>query len=76
QEALSVTQPQPSSSVLPPTTQPIPFEATSIPPLSQLAPPTLIAKTTTASPSPSPSPSPLPAHALREHTFEQQSTDQ
>ncbi|GJR80044.1 hypothetical protein Tco_0150829 [Tanacetum coccineum] len=37
QEAPSVTQPQPSSSVVPPTpptTQPIPSEATTIPPLS------------------------------------------
>ncbi|GJR27968.1 hypothetical protein Tco_1104200 [Tanacetum coccineum] len=77
QEAPSVTQPQPSSSVIPPTpptTQPIPSEATSIPPLSQPAPPTPIAETTTASPSPSPSPS--PAHEPMEHTFEQQSTDQ
>ncbi|GKA11758.1 hypothetical protein Tco_0691304 [Tanacetum coccineum] len=59
QEAPSVTQPQPSSSVVPPTpptTQPIPSEATTIPPLSQPAPPTPIAKTTTASPSPSPLP--------------------
>ncbi|GJR31409.1 putative reverse transcriptase domain-containing protein [Tanacetum coccineum] len=47
-----VTQPTP------PTTQPIPSEATTIPPLSQPAPPTPIAETTTASPSPSP----LPAH--------------
>ncbi|GJT37484.1 ribonuclease H-like domain-containing protein [Tanacetum coccineum] len=75
QEAPSVTQPQPSSSVVPPTpptTQPIPSEATTIPPLSQPAPPTPIAETTTASPSPSPS----PAHEPMEHTFEQQSTDQ
>ncbi|GJR16687.1 hypothetical protein Tco_0965214 [Tanacetum coccineum] len=77
QEAPSVTQPQPSSSVIPPTpptTQPIPSEATTIPPLSQPAPPTPIAETTTASPSPSLSPS--PAHEPMEHTFEQQSTDQ
>ncbi|GJY89949.1 hypothetical protein Tco_0505145 [Tanacetum coccineum] len=75
QEAPSVTQPQPSSSVVPPTpptTQPIPSEATTIPPLSQPAPPTPIAETTTASPSPSPS----PAHEPMEHTFEQPSSDQ
>ncbi|GJU40098.1 putative ribonuclease H-like domain-containing protein [Tanacetum coccineum] len=75
QEAPSVTQPQPSSSVIPPTppiTQPIPSEATTIPPLSQPAPPTPIAETTTASPSPSPS----PAHEPMEHTFEQPSSDQ
>ncbi|GJV19866.1 putative reverse transcriptase domain-containing protein [Tanacetum coccineum] len=75
QEAPSVTQPQPSSTVVPPTpptTQPIPSEAITIPPLSQPAPPTPIAKTTTASPSPSPS----PAHEPMEHTFEQPSTDQ
>ncbi|GKF76049.1 hypothetical protein Tco_0225493, partial [Tanacetum coccineum] len=73
----------------PPTTQPIqlnpiPSEATTIPPLSQPAPPTPIAETTTASPSPSPSPlpsplpspSPSPAHEPIEHTFEQQLTDQ
>ncbi|GJQ95873.1 hypothetical protein Tco_0007012 [Tanacetum coccineum] len=75
QEAPSVTQPQPSSSVVPPTpsiTQPIPSEATTIPPLSQPAPPTPIAETTTVSPSPSPS----PAHEPMEHTFEQKSTDQ
>ncbi|GJS45011.1 hypothetical protein Tco_0595132 [Tanacetum coccineum] len=75
QEAPSVTQPQPSSSVVPPTpptTQPIPSEATTIPPLSQPAPPTPIAETTTASPSPSPS----PTHEPMEHTFEQPSTDQ
>ncbi|GKC24810.1 hypothetical protein Tco_1026960 [Tanacetum coccineum] len=68
-----LTQPQPSSSVVPPTpptTQPIPSEATTIPPLSQPAPPTPIAETTTASPSPSPS----PAHEPMEHTFEQPST--
>ncbi|GJT16212.1 hypothetical protein Tco_0874918 [Tanacetum coccineum] len=61
------TQSQPSSSTVPPppTTQPIPSEATTIPPLSQPAPPTPIAKTTTASPSPSPS----PAYAPMEHTF-------
>ncbi|GJS25257.1 hypothetical protein Tco_0453889 [Tanacetum coccineum] len=70
QEAPSVTQPQPSSTVVPPTpptTQPIPSEATTIPPLTQPAPPTPIAETTTASPSPSPS----PAHEPMEHTFEQ-----
>ncbi|GJV05793.1 putative ribonuclease H-like domain-containing protein [Tanacetum coccineum] len=75
QEAPSVTQPQPSSTVVPPTpptTQPIPSEATTIPPLTQPAPPTPIAETTTASPSPSPS----PAHEPMEHTFEQPSTDQ
>ncbi|GKF89385.1 hypothetical protein Tco_0263348, partial [Tanacetum coccineum] len=79
----SVTQPQPLSSVVPPTlptTQPIPSEATTIPPLSQPAPPIPIAETTTASPSPSPlpspSPSPSPAHEPIEHTFEQQLTDQ
>ncbi|GKE79700.1 hypothetical protein Tco_1549700, partial [Tanacetum coccineum] len=75
QEAPSVTQPQPSSTVVqptPPTTQPIPSKATTIPPLSQPAPPTPIAETTTASPSPSPS----PAHEPMEHTFEQPSTDQ
>ncbi|GKF57692.1 hypothetical protein Tco_0171229, partial [Tanacetum coccineum] len=62
QEALIVTQPQPSSSVVsptPPTAQPIPSEATSIPPLSQPAPPTPIAETTTK---------PI------EHTFEQPTT--
>ncbi|GJY44954.1 hypothetical protein Tco_0433167 [Tanacetum coccineum] len=61
QEAPSITQPQPSSSVVPPTpptTQPIPSKATTIPPLSQPAPPTPFAKTTNASPSPTP----LPAH--------------
>ncbi|GKF06286.1 hypothetical protein Tco_0036954, partial [Tanacetum coccineum] len=56
-----------------------------IPPLSQPAPPTPIAETTTASPSPtpivettnaSPSPTPSPAHEPMEHTFEQPSTDQ
>ncbi|GJX55713.1 putative ribonuclease H-like domain-containing protein [Tanacetum coccineum] len=75
QEAPSVTQPQPSSSVVPPTpptTQPIPSEATTIPPLSQPAPPTPIAETTNASPSPTPS----PAHEPMEHTFEHPSTDQ
>ncbi|GJX11012.1 putative ribonuclease H-like domain-containing protein [Tanacetum coccineum] len=75
QEAPSVTQPQPSSTVVqptPPTTQPIPSEAITIPPLSQPAPPTPIAETTTASPSPSPS----PAHEPMEHTFKQPSTDQ
>ncbi|GJW98764.1 hypothetical protein Tco_0180572 [Tanacetum coccineum] len=75
QEAPSVTQPQPSSSVVPrtpPTTQPIPSEATTIPPLSQPAPPTPIAETTNASPSPTPS----PAHEPMEHTFEQPSFDQ
>ncbi|GJS57580.1 hypothetical protein Tco_0652364 [Tanacetum coccineum] len=71
QEAPSITQPQPSSSVVPPT-QPIPSEATTIPPLSQPAPPTPIAETTTASPSPTPS----PAHEPMEHTFEQPSSDQ
>ncbi|GKD70288.1 hypothetical protein Tco_1324378 [Tanacetum coccineum] len=77
QEAPSVTQPQPSSSVVPPTpptTQPIPSEATHIPPLSQPAPPTPIAETTTASHPSSPSPS--TAHEPMKHTFEQQSTDQ
>ncbi|GJW68812.1 putative ribonuclease H-like domain-containing protein [Tanacetum coccineum] len=75
QEAPSVTQPQPSSSVVPPTppsTQPIPSEATTILPFSQPAPPTPIAETTNASPSPTPS----PAHEPMEHTFEQPSTDQ
>ncbi|GJU81248.1 hypothetical protein Tco_1283613 [Tanacetum coccineum] len=75
QEAPSVTQPQPSSSVVPPTpptNQPIPSEAITIPPLSQPAPPTPIAKTTTASPSSSP----LPAHEPMKHTFKQLSTDQ
>ncbi|GJU30015.1 putative ribonuclease H-like domain-containing protein [Tanacetum coccineum] len=75
QEAPSVTQPQPSSSVVPPTPpsiQPIPSEATTILPFSQPAPPTPIAETTNASPSPTPS----PAHEPMEHTFEQPSTDQ
>ncbi|GJR77626.1 retrovirus-related pol polyprotein from transposon TNT 1-94 [Tanacetum coccineum] len=75
QEAPSITQPEPSSSVVPPTppsTQPIPSEATTIPPFSQPAPPTPIAETTNASPSPTPS----PAHEPMEHTFEQPSTDQ
>ncbi|GJT83564.1 hypothetical protein Tco_1057906 [Tanacetum coccineum] len=75
QEAPSVTQPQPSSSVVPPTpptTQSIPFEAITILPLSQPAPPTPITETTTASPSPSPS----PVHEPMEHTFEQPSSDQ
>ncbi|GKE94629.1 hypothetical protein Tco_1579484 [Tanacetum coccineum] len=75
QEAPSVTQPQPSSSVVPPTqptTQPIPSEATTFPPLSQPAPPTPIVETTNASPSPTPS----PVHEPMEHTFEQPSTDQ
>ncbi|GJV86754.1 putative ribonuclease H-like domain-containing protein [Tanacetum coccineum] len=75
QEAPFVTQPQPSSSVVPPTppaTQPIPSEAITIPPLSQPAPPTPIAKTTTASPSSLP----LPAHEPMKHTFKQLSTDQ
>ncbi|GJW40563.1 hypothetical protein Tco_0066408 [Tanacetum coccineum] len=75
QEAPSVTQPQPSSSVVPPTpptTQPIPSEATTIPPFSQPAPPTPIAETTNASPSPTPS----PAHDPMEHTFAQPSSDQ
>ncbi|GJS81304.1 ribonuclease H-like domain-containing protein [Tanacetum coccineum] len=74
-EAPSVTQPQPSSSVVPPTpptTQPIPSEATTIPPLSQPAPPTPIAETTLASPSPLPS----LVHEPIEHTFEQPSSDQ
>ncbi|GJV15066.1 putative ribonuclease H-like domain-containing protein [Tanacetum coccineum] len=56
----------------PPTTQPIPSEATTILPLSQPTPPTHIAETTTASSSPSPS----PAHEPMEHTFEQPSSDQ
>ncbi|GJV34990.1 hypothetical protein Tco_1407467 [Tanacetum coccineum] len=75
QEALSITQPQPSSRVVPPTppiTQPIPSEATTILPLSQPAPLIPIAETTTASPSPTPS----PAHKPIEHTFEQPSSDQ
>ncbi|GJV82560.1 hypothetical protein Tco_1522458 [Tanacetum coccineum] len=75
QEALSITQPQPSSRVVPPTppiTQPIPSEATTILPLSQPAPLTPIAETTTSSPSPSPS----PAHKLMEHTFKHPSSDQ
>ncbi|GJS13816.1 hypothetical protein Tco_0408288 [Tanacetum coccineum] len=75
QEALYATQPQPSSSVVPPTpptTQPIPSEATTIPPLSQPAPPTPIAETTNASPSPTPS----PAREPMKHTFEHPSTDQ
>ncbi|GJT90827.1 hypothetical protein Tco_1079672 [Tanacetum coccineum] len=46
--------------------------STTIPPLSQPAPPTPIAETTTASPSPTPS----PLHEPMEHTFEQPSTDQ
>ncbi|GKF48980.1 hypothetical protein Tco_0142231, partial [Tanacetum coccineum] len=46
--------------------------STTIPPLSQPAPPTPIAETTTASPSPTPS----PAHEPMEHTFEQPSSDQ
>ncbi|GJR20633.1 hypothetical protein Tco_0969160 [Tanacetum coccineum] len=74
QEVPYVTQPQPSSTVVPPTpptTQPIPFETTTIPPLSQPAPPPPIAETTTAYPSPSPS----PAHEPMEHTFEQPPTD-
>ncbi|GJT71407.1 hypothetical protein Tco_1030693 [Tanacetum coccineum] len=54
----------------PPTTQPIPSEAITIPPLSQPAPRTPIAETTTASPSPS------PAHEPMEHTFNQPTTDQ
>ncbi|GJZ77332.1 hypothetical protein Tco_0642004 [Tanacetum coccineum] len=64
-----------SSSVVPttpPSTQPIPSEATTIPPFSQPAPPTPIAETTNASPSPTPS----PAHEPMEHTFEHPSTDQ
>ncbi|GJW52133.1 hypothetical protein Tco_0093484 [Tanacetum coccineum] len=56
----------------PPTTQPIPSEATTIPPLTQPEPPIPIAKTTTASPSPSPS----HAHEPMEHTFEQPLIDQ
>ncbi|GJX74226.1 hypothetical protein Tco_0312821 [Tanacetum coccineum] len=75
QEVPSITQPQPSSSVVPPTpptTQPIPSEAITIPPLSQLAPPTPIAETTNASPSPTPS----PTRETMEHTFEHLSTDQ
>ncbi|GJW92502.1 reverse transcriptase domain-containing protein [Tanacetum coccineum] len=75
QEAPPVTQPQPSSSVVPPTpptTQPIPSEATTITPLSQPVPPTHIAKTTNASPSPTPS----PVHEPMEHTFKHPSTDQ
>ncbi|GKA11651.1 synaptobrevin, longin-like domain protein [Tanacetum coccineum] len=62
QEAPSVTQPQPSSSVVPPTpstTQPIPSEAITIPPLCQPAPPTPIVETTNASLSPTPSPKQL-----------------
>ncbi|GJS64249.1 hypothetical protein Tco_0678813 [Tanacetum coccineum] len=72
QEASSVTQSQPSSSVVPPTpptTQPISSEAITILPLSQPAPPIPIAETTNASPLPTPS----PAHELMEHTFEQPS---
>ncbi|GJV46957.1 hypothetical protein Tco_1437169 [Tanacetum coccineum] len=75
QEAPSVTQPQPSSSMVPPTpptTQPIPSKAITIPPLSQPAPPTPIAETTNASPSPTPS----PVHEPVEHTFKHLSTDQ
>ncbi|GJZ84710.1 hypothetical protein Tco_0650049 [Tanacetum coccineum] len=49
-----------------------PSEATTIPPLSQPAPPTPIAETTNASPSPTPS----LAHEPIEHTFEQPLTDQ
>ncbi|GJW75535.1 hypothetical protein Tco_0134905 [Tanacetum coccineum] len=59
QEAPYVTQPQPLSRVVPPTpptTQPIPSEATTISPLSQPAPPTPIVETSNASPSPTPSP--------------------
>ncbi|GJW97585.1 hypothetical protein Tco_0179393 [Tanacetum coccineum] len=77
QKAPSVTQPQPSSTVVPPTppiTQPIPSEAITIPVLSQHAPPTPVAETTTVSPSPSPSPS--LAHEPMKHTFEQPSADQ
>ncbi|GJX34774.1 hypothetical protein Tco_0246331 [Tanacetum coccineum] len=47
QKAPSVTQPQPSSTVVPPTppiTQPIPSEAITIPVLSQHAPPTPVAE--------------------------------
>ncbi|GJS08303.1 hypothetical protein Tco_0365099 [Tanacetum coccineum] len=61
-EAPSVTQPQPSSSMVPstpPTTQPISSKATTIPPLSQPA-----------------SPTPSPAHEPMEHIFEQPSSDQ
>ncbi|GJV17628.1 putative ribonuclease H-like domain-containing protein [Tanacetum coccineum] len=75
QEALSITQPQSSSTMVPPTpptTQLIPFEAITIPPISQPLPPPPITETTIASPSPSPS----PAHEPIEHTFEQPSTDQ
>ncbi|GJZ79074.1 hypothetical protein Tco_0643911, partial [Tanacetum coccineum] len=66
-EAPSVTQPQPSSSVVPPTpptTQPIPAEAITTPPLSQPAPPTPIAETTTASPHIT-----FYLHRTNEHTF-------
>ncbi|GKA82097.1 putative ribonuclease H-like domain-containing protein, partial [Tanacetum coccineum] len=56
----------------PPTTQTIPSEAITIPPLSQPAPPTHIAETTNASPSPTLS----PAHEPMEHIFEQPSSDQ
>ncbi|GJX12004.1 hypothetical protein Tco_0201863 [Tanacetum coccineum] len=75
QEAPSVTQPQPSSSVVPPTpptTQPIPSEVITILPFSQPAPPTPIAETTNTSPSPTPS----PAHDPMKHTFSQPSSDQ
>ncbi|GJY12536.1 putative ribonuclease H-like domain-containing protein [Tanacetum coccineum] len=78
QEALSVTQPQHIHIVWYPHTtthykpQPIPSEATTIPPLSQPAPPTPIAETTIASLSPSPS----PTHEPIEHTFEQLLSDQ
>ncbi|GKD84840.1 hypothetical protein Tco_1355994 [Tanacetum coccineum] len=53
------------------STQPIPSEATTIPPFSQPAPPTPIVETTNASPPPTPS----PAHEPMEHSFEQPSTD-
>ncbi|GKE37093.1 hypothetical protein Tco_1460498, partial [Tanacetum coccineum] len=65
QEAPSVTQPQPSSSVVPPTppiTQPIPSEATSIPP-----PITSPILASTHTPIPETNPEPI------EHTFEEPS---
>ncbi|GJU87026.1 hypothetical protein Tco_1294572 [Tanacetum coccineum] len=71
QEPPSVTQPQPSSSVVPPTppsTQPIPSKATAIPPFSQPAPPTPIAEATNASPSPTPSPAHILEVALKRKT--------
>ncbi|GKA97457.1 hypothetical protein Tco_0825351 [Tanacetum coccineum] len=55
-----------------PTMLSIANPATTIPPLSQPAPPTPIAETTNASLSPTPS----PAHEPMEHTFEHPSTDQ